>query len=319
VLTEEQYKQLVGLLKKPTTGDCSSNMAGIASLLCSPSIEEWIVDSGATYHITHNKEILSNVRSMKGQEHSGVQLPTGVRAEIKHAGSAGVLGKENVKNVLHVPNYKFNLLSVSKISKELRCSVNFYPDFCLFQELYIGKVLGIDMFAPRAKKTIFLGYSDTQKGHRLYDLENRTFLVSRDVVFKEYIFSFKNLSGTEEDMFTHITVKNQPLLQDTVLTPSPVSLQQELPPVDPPISETNHVIMHPPTDNSTTDDNGIQGELHEVVPAGPSSELEGTENVEQSTPIASEPDAIQSADLLSIPVRPQRTHAPPIWIKDYVT
>jgi len=54
-----------------------------------------------------------------------------------------VLGNKCVDNILHGPDFKFNLLSVSKLTKQLRCSVNFYPDFCLFQELYSGKVLGI--------------------------------------------------------------------------------------------------------------------------------------------------------------------------------
>lgn len=42
-----------------------------------------------------------------------------------------------------MPGFKFNLLSVSKITKELCCSVTFYPEFCTFQDLYSGKVIGI--------------------------------------------------------------------------------------------------------------------------------------------------------------------------------
>ncbi|OIT18888.1 hypothetical protein A4A49_55906, partial [Nicotiana attenuata] len=163
-----------------------------------------------------------------------------------------------------------------------------------------------------------LGYSDTQKGYRLYDLENRTFLVSRDVIFKEYIFPFKSLPGTEEDMFTHSTIENQSLLQDTTLVQNPGSLQQNLPPVDPPIPEIDHVTMHPQIDNSIIDDNGIQGESHESVPAGSASEPVHIENVD-TTPANSEPDVIQSAEPSSILVRPKRTHIPPIWMRDYVT
>lgn len=120
-------------------------------------------------------------------------------------------------------------------------------------------------------------------------------------------------------MFTHITVENQSILQGTTLAQNPVSLQQDLPPVDLLILKTDHVTMHLPVDNSTTDDNGIQGELYETVPSGSTFELIDIENVDQSTPATSEPHAIQSADPSSIIVRPQRTHAPPIWMKDYVT
>ncbi|OIT20294.1 hypothetical protein A4A49_65857, partial [Nicotiana attenuata] len=37
----------------------------------------------------------------------------------------------------------FNLISVSKLTRQLCCSVNFFPYFCLFQDLYNGKVRGI--------------------------------------------------------------------------------------------------------------------------------------------------------------------------------
>ena len=42
-----------------------------------------------------------------------------------------------------MPDFKFSLLSVSKLTRELSCSVCFFLDFCVFQGLYDGKVLGI--------------------------------------------------------------------------------------------------------------------------------------------------------------------------------
>lgn len=37
-----------------------------------------------------------------------------------------------------------------------------------------------------------MGYSSTQKGYRLLDIESGKFFVNRDVVFKEHIFPFKH-------------------------------------------------------------------------------------------------------------------------------
>ncbi|XP_070014454.1 uncharacterized protein [Nicotiana sylvestris] len=48
-----------------------------------------------------------------------------------------------MSNVLVVPDFMFNLLSMSKLTKELSRSVNFFPGFCVFQELWSGKVKGI--------------------------------------------------------------------------------------------------------------------------------------------------------------------------------
>ncbi|KAL2242369.1 UNVERIFIED_CONTAM: Retrovirus-related Pol polyprotein from transposon RE1 [Sesamum indicum] len=45
-------------------------------------------------------------------------------------------------------------------------------------------------FQKRAHRCTFLGYSPTQKGYKVYDLEDHTFFVSRDVVFHELVFPF---------------------------------------------------------------------------------------------------------------------------------
>ncbi|KAL4341001.1 hypothetical protein GQ457_08G015920 [Hibiscus cannabinus] len=48
-----------------------------------------------------------------------------------------------------------------------------------------------DKFAPRAIPSVFMGYSNTQKGYLLFNLEQHKFFVNRDVKFFEHIFPFK--------------------------------------------------------------------------------------------------------------------------------
>jgi hypothetical protein len=45
-------------------------------------------------------------------------------------------------------------------------------------------------FDPRAKPSVFVGYSSLHKGYRLFDLHTHSYFVSRDVVFYEHIFPF---------------------------------------------------------------------------------------------------------------------------------
>ncbi|XP_019256000.1 PREDICTED: uncharacterized protein LOC109234449 [Nicotiana attenuata] len=142
-LTEEQYKQLVKLLSKPATSECSTNMTGIISLLANAGMCDWVIDTGATHHVTYSKDILSSVRRIDDQGKNEVQLATGNKGKITHTGEAFVLGNKTVKNVLYVPDFKFNLLSVSKLTRDLSCSVTFFPDFYMFQDLYSGRVMGI--------------------------------------------------------------------------------------------------------------------------------------------------------------------------------
>lgn len=49
----------------------------------------------------------------------------------------------------------------------------------------------VDKFSPQAITTVHMGYSESQKGYKLYDLRKRRFFVSRDVTFEEGIFPFQ--------------------------------------------------------------------------------------------------------------------------------
>lgn len=44
-----------------------------------------------------------------------------------------------LSSVLHVPNFSVNLFSLSRITRDLNCSVTFFPDHCLFQDLITWK------------------------------------------------------------------------------------------------------------------------------------------------------------------------------------
>ena len=55
---------------------------------------------------------------------------------------------------------------------------------------------------------IFIGYPFSKKGYRIYDIESKTIHVSRDVLFYEHIFPFKDVKSLVfSTPFTHITAE----------------------------------------------------------------------------------------------------------------
>lgn len=117
--------------------EASVNMTGEYSETSCNQVS-WIVDSGATNHITGDKDLL--LHDGKVGSAGNVQLPTGESAKISHIGKYPLSGGDVLKNVLCVPTFKFNLLSVSKVTKDLNCCAKFHPEYCVFHDLCTGKV-----------------------------------------------------------------------------------------------------------------------------------------------------------------------------------
>ena len=83
----------------------------------------------------HNKHTIRSI----GQ----VQVPTRELATVSHIGSLQLNATEVISNVLCIPTFRFNLLSVNKMTMELNCCVSFFPTHCIFQDLSSGKIKGI--------------------------------------------------------------------------------------------------------------------------------------------------------------------------------
>ncbi|XP_059315623.1 uncharacterized protein LOC132066310 [Lycium ferocissimum] len=114
--------------------------AGIFTALLSSVVDyNWIVDTGATNHMVHNEKLLNRLNALTDISKSKVHLPTGEQVTITKTGDACVFKNKVLQDVLYIPEFKYNMFSVAKITKELNCFAALYPDFCVFQELFTGK------------------------------------------------------------------------------------------------------------------------------------------------------------------------------------
>ncbi|KAH0637972.1 hypothetical protein KY289_037887 [Solanum tuberosum] len=143
-ITQDQYQQILQLLSKNGADSTIESSAKVASV----DAGEWVVDTGATHHITSNLDTLDTSTVSITDAHNKVYLPNGNTTVVSHIGSTCLFTNQLVSNVLYLPDFRVNLLSVSKITKELNCMVAFFPDatfpdFCVFQDFSNGQVKGI--------------------------------------------------------------------------------------------------------------------------------------------------------------------------------
>ena len=73
-------------------------------------------------------------------------------------GVVQVSSQLSLENVLFVPDFPVNLLSISAITKQLHCYVTFFPFHCTFQDLLqTGRRIGLD---PERGNGVYLLVSD---------------------------------------------------------------------------------------------------------------------------------------------------------------
>ncbi|XP_019190647.1 PREDICTED: uncharacterized protein LOC109185128 [Ipomoea nil] len=163
-LTAEQFQRLVSLLQSQSQGGHSSNNAvtlsntGINSdsrkvaekhnegkFIFNPhintvlnSLDVWILDSGATDHITSSLDYFESHYAVHGVS---VRLPNGETVDVTHIGNIKLHMDMMLKNVLFIPSFSFNIVSASKLVRESGYEIIIRVDCCDVQG-HLGRVDG---------------------------------------------------------------------------------------------------------------------------------------------------------------------------------
>lgn len=96
--------------------------------------KDWIIDSGATYHICSNIDLFKDYKSVTGSN-KFITVPDGRKVQITHIRKISLNNDIILYNVLYVPEFYFNLISVKRLCKDLSCQVVFIHDKCYVQGL----------------------------------------------------------------------------------------------------------------------------------------------------------------------------------------
>lgn len=86
----------------------------------------------ASNHITFNLKWLYDTNDPNYFVNpTTIKLPDGSTAKVKGAGKYNLDKVQIIHNVLYMPEFKFNLLSVSQLSCDLPWKVSFFSNFCV--------------------------------------------------------------------------------------------------------------------------------------------------------------------------------------------
>lgn len=122
VFSDEQWKAIVGFF-----GNSNIPENRLSGKFDNTS---WIIDTGATHHVTGEKSWLFDIKQL----HCPVGLPNGDTVIASMEGSVYLSDTITLNHVLYVPNLSCNLLSVSQLNDNLQSIVTFNSDMCLIQD-----------------------------------------------------------------------------------------------------------------------------------------------------------------------------------------
>ncbi|KAG7543542.1 Integrase catalytic core [Arabidopsis thaliana x Arabidopsis arenosa] len=135
-LNDDQWQFLMKLLNNGGHGGASSSNEKLSGKFSSPS---WILDTGASHHLTGNFEILTNVRNM---DPVLVVLADG-RERITCKEGTVVLGSNLIlKSVFYVEEFQSDLVSVGQLMDENGCVVQMDYQFLVIQDRVSRTMIG---------------------------------------------------------------------------------------------------------------------------------------------------------------------------------
>ena len=120
----------------------------------------WIIDSGATHHVCHDIRLFESFDDVTVT--SSIMLPNGQNVDISRVGTVRLTSLLVLHNVLFVPSFRYNLISVSSLTKSLPCSLTFSDDHCFIQDNMQGLRIGM---SNRVGNLYYLIFFENKKAY----------------------------------------------------------------------------------------------------------------------------------------------------------
>ncbi|KAL4560354.1 hypothetical protein LXL04_032504 [Taraxacum kok-saghyz] len=145
--TKEQLEALRKVLQSTTLEDkgiaaIAQQGGGFSSAFTTSTsgTRPWVVDCGATDHMTGDRNTFAEFQPMS--EGKTIKVATGEDANVAGIGTVVISKNITLRSVLYVPNLDYNLLAPIKLMKDLNCITVLTPSVCVFQALNSRKMIG---------------------------------------------------------------------------------------------------------------------------------------------------------------------------------
>nr|KYP41263.1 hypothetical protein KK1_037355 [Cajanus cajan] len=145
-LTHAQCQQLITFLTNQMQSDnnldaLATNVTGICMNVKFPDKDNtWIIDLGATSHICCSKHMYNSYSPL---HNSNVLLPNSTKVKVEGIGSIRLNDDIFLHNVLHIPTFRFNLLSLLTLINENCFRFVLDTNSCILQDLKTLRKIGI--------------------------------------------------------------------------------------------------------------------------------------------------------------------------------
>ncbi|KAK8956599.1 hypothetical protein KSP39_PZI000178 [Platanthera zijinensis] len=130
-----QLQHLQGLLNPPSASIASVSNTGTA---CLSTGLGWIVDSGATHHITPHQP----AQYLKSSYPQSITVANGATVPVSGSADLSLTSSISLRSALHVPSSPFHLLSVGRLTNDLDCTVLFTSSSFVIQDRRTQTTIG---------------------------------------------------------------------------------------------------------------------------------------------------------------------------------
>ncbi|CAA0824779.1 Unknown protein, partial [Striga hermonthica] len=139
-LTDMEYRQLINLLGSVKMASSQPSDTQPLEGNITAFSRSWILDSGASEHMTGHLELLTNCTPIRGP--CPITTANGTNSHATFRGTVSFSPIFKLHNVLYIPGFTCNLISIGKIVMDLNCYVTFRSSQCFFQDLTSKTLIG---------------------------------------------------------------------------------------------------------------------------------------------------------------------------------